>query len=104
MQFVIMAVHSPEMCPTSNSKIREMMRAGAKEIPNLAGKLGLKIITINVFGPDHKILAVVEADGIDAVRDFVWESRLMQWNTVNINATYSMEEALAKADQLPAMF
>jgi hypothetical protein len=104
MQFVIMAVHSPEMCPTSNSKIREMMRAGAKEIPNLAAKLGLKIITINVFGPDHKVLAVVEADGIDAVRDFVWESRLMQWNTVNINATYSMEEALAKADQLPAMF
>lgn len=35
MQFVIIAQHSPEMCPTSNAKIREMMKAGAKEIPDL---------------------------------------------------------------------
>src|ERR671923_239905 len=48
MQFVIIAEHSPEFCPTSNSKIRELMKEGAKEIPNLAKNLGIDIITLNV--------------------------------------------------------
>jgi hypothetical protein len=104
MQFVIVAQHSPDMCPTSNSKIRELMKQGAKEIPNLAGKLGVKIITLNVFGPDHQVLAVVESSDIEAVRDFVTESRLIQWNTINVHATWTLEEALAKADKLPALF
>lgn len=104
MQFVIVARHSPENCPSSNAKIRELMKQGAGEVPNIAKKLGVKIITLNVFGPDHEILAVVEANGIESVREFALQSRLMQWNTVNIHATWSMEEAMAKVDDLPTIF
>lgn len=104
MQFVVMADHTPDMCPMSNSKIREMMKQGAKEIPNVAAKLGVKIITINVFGPEHRVLAVVEADDVEAVRNFILESRLIQWNTTHVHPTWGMDEALAKADKLPAMF
>lgn len=104
MQFVIVARHSPEHCPTSNAKIRQLMKQGAKEIPEVAKKLGLKIITINVYGPDHEVLAVVEASGIEAVREFVTQTRLIQWNTTSIHATWTMEEALAKADTLPTIF
>jgi hypothetical protein len=46
----------------------------------------------------------VEADDIDAVRDFMFQSRLIQWNTTRIHATYSMEEALARADKLEPIF
>jgi len=104
MQFVIIARHSPELCPTSNAKIRKLMKKGGKQIPKIAEKLGVRIITTNVYGPDHEILAVVEADGIEAVREFSMQSRLVQWNTVTIHATWTMEEALAKADDLPAIF
>ena len=104
MQFVILAEHSPEHCPTSNAQVRALMKEGAKQIPDLARKLGLDIITLRVFGPDHVVLAVVEAQSIDAVRDFMFESRLIQWNTTRIHATYSMEEALAKSEALPIMF
>ena len=104
MQFVIIARHSPELCPTSNAKIRQLFKEGAKEIPNLAKKLGVKVITINVYGPDHEVVAVVEADGIEPVRDFAMQSRLAQWNTVNIHATWTLEEAMAKADELPTIF
>jgi hypothetical protein len=104
MQYVVLATHTPDLCPTSNAKIRELMKQGSKEIPSLAGKLGVKIVTLNVFGPDHQVIAVVEADDIERVRDFVMESRLIQWNTVNVHATYTMEEALAKADKLPTLF
>ena len=52
----------------------------------------------------NEIVAVVEANGIEPVRDFAMQSRLVQWNTVNIHATWSLEEALAKVETLPAIF
>ncbi len=104
MQFVIIAKHSPEHCPTSNSKIRQLMKQSGGEIPNIAKKLAVKVITMNVFGPDHVSLAVVEANGIEPVQEFTVQSRLIQWNTISIHATWTMEEALAKADELPAIF
>src|SRR5690242_21512185 len=94
-QFVMIARHSPEHCPTSNAKIRQLFKEGAKEIPEIAKRLGVKILSINVYGPDHEVMAVVEANGIEPVREFVTQSRLIQWNTTTIHATWSLEEALA---------
>jgi hypothetical protein len=45
-----------------------MMNEGAGQIAQLAGRLGVTIVTLRVFGPDHIILAVVEADDIEAVK------------------------------------
>jgi hypothetical protein len=102
--FAVIAEHPPELCPTSNAQTRQMMKEDAGQIPQLAERLGVNIVTLRVFGPDHVVLAVVEADDIEAVRDFLFQSRLIQWNTTQIHATYSMEEALAKADGLQAIF
>ena len=102
--FAVIAEHPPDLCPTSNAQTRQIMKEGAGQIPRLAEQLGVNIVTLRIFGPDHIILAVVEADDIEAVRDFAFQSRLMQWNTVNIHATYSMEEALALIDELETIF
>jgi hypothetical protein len=102
--FAVIAEHPPNLCPTSNAQTRQIMKEGAGQIPGLAEQLGLNIVTLRIFGPDHIILAVVEADDIDSVRDFAFQSRLMQWNKVNVHATYSMEEALALIDQAEPIF
>ena len=102
--FAITAEHPPDLCPTSNARTRQILKEGAGQIPGLAEQLGIDIATLRVFGPDHIILAVVEADDIDAVRSFALQSRLMQWNTVKIHATYSMDEALAMLDQVDPVF
>ena len=102
--FAIIAEHPPELCPTSNARTRQMLKEGAAQIPQLAEQLGIDIVTLRVFGPDHIVLAVVEANNIEVVRDFILQSRLIQWNTTRIHATYSMEEALAKSDELEAIF
>jgi hypothetical protein len=70
MQFVINARHSPDLCPTANAKIRQLLKQSAQEMPEIAKRLGVKVITVNVYGPDHEVLAVVEANGIEPVRDF----------------------------------
>ena len=102
--FALIAEHPPDLCPTSNAQTRQIMKEGAGQIPGLAEQLGLNIVTLRIFGPDHIILAVVEAEDIDSVRDFALKSRLMQWNTVNIHATYSMEEALPLIEELETIF
>jgi hypothetical protein len=102
--FAMIAEHPPNLCPTSNATTREIMQEGAGQIPQLAEQLGVNIVTLRVFGPDHIILAVVEADDIESVRDFAFQSRLMQWNTVKIHATYSMEEALDLIGQAEPIF
>ena len=102
--FAVIAEHPPELCPTSNATTRQMLKEGAAQMPQLAEELGVDIVTLRIFGPDHIVLAVVEASGIEAVRDFILQSRLIQWNTTKIHATYSMEEAVAKSDELEAIF
>jgi hypothetical protein len=102
--FALIAEHPPDLCPTSNAQTREILKEGAGQIPHLAKQLGVEIGTLRIFGPDHIILAVVEAGDIDSVRNFALQSRLMQWNTVRIHATYSIEEAVAMIDNVEAIF
>ena len=102
--FALIAEHPPDLCPTSNAQTRQMLKEGAGQLPQLAEQLGVNIDALRIFGPDHIILAVVEADAIDSVRSFALQSGLMQWNTVKIHATYSMEEALALLDEVETVF
>jgi hypothetical protein len=102
--FAVIAEHPPNLCPTSNAQTRQMLKQGAGQIPQLAEQLGVQIGTLRIFGPEHIILLVVEADDIESVRNFALQSRLMQWNTVKINATYSIEEAVAMIDEVEAIF
>ncbi|MEO0249428.1 MAG: hypothetical protein ABIN58_07785 [candidate division WOR-3 bacterium] len=104
MQFVVIAHHTPDLCPTSNAKIRELLKESAKEIPGLAQRLGITIISLNVYGPEHQVLAVIESPDVERVRQFLMEARLVQWNTINVHATWSLEEAMARADALPPLF
>lgn len=104
MQYVIHAEHPPNLCPMSNAETRALMREGAGQIPSIAERLGVNIITLNVYGPEHVVIGVVEADDIEAVRNFTVQSRLAQWNTVQVNATWSMEEALNRIEELPTIF
>ena len=102
--FAVIAEHPPELCPTSNARTRQMMNEGASQIPQLAEQLGVEIVTLRVFGPDHILLAVVEARDIERVRDFIFKNGLIQRNTTHIHATYSMEEALARVNEMEAIF
>ena len=102
--FALIAEHPPDLCPTSNAQTRQMLKEGAGQLPQLAEQLGVNIDVLRIFGPDHIILVVVEADAIDSVRSFALQSGLMQWNTVKIHATYSMEEALALLDEVETVF
>jgi hypothetical protein len=102
--FAVIAEHPPNLCPTSNAQTRQLLKEGASQMPQLAEQLGVSIGTLRISGPDHVIVAILEAEDIDVVRNFALQSRLMQWNKVDIHATYSLEEAVGMIDDVEAIF
>jgi len=104
MNFLVIAQHPPHLCPSSNEKVRELAKQTGKEMPALAEGLGVKVTGTYVTRTNHMVVAVVEAEGIEKVRQFVNDGRLVQWNTCEIYVTDTLEEALAEADKLPTIF
>jgi hypothetical protein len=104
MQYLIVAQHPPNLCPGANETIRTLASEGASEMPALAEKLGVKLLATYVPMTNHMVFAAVEADDADKVREFAWQGRLAQWNTVQIFQTSTLEEALVRVHELPAVF
>ncbi len=101
-QYVVTAKHSSDQCPTANSKTRQLMVRGAKELPQLAQRLKIQfIVGPLILGAEHESVAVVEADRYETVQDFILQSGLVQWNAVRISPAMTQEEALAKLEKVP---
>ena len=103
-QYLIFAQHPPNLCPGANEAVRTLAVEGAGEMPALAEKLGVKLLATYVPMTNHHVFAAVEADDADAVREFAWQGRLAQWNTVEIMQVSTLEEALVRVQQMPAIY
>jgi hypothetical protein len=53
---------------------------------------------------NHKVFVAVEADSIDAVREFTFQGRLSQWNTVEIYLVSTLENAIERVQELPTVY
>ena len=100
--YVVKLQHTSEACPTANSKTRERAIKGAPEMSKLAQKLGIKFVAGPlVLGSTHESLAVVDADRIETVEEFILQAGLMQWNTVHVYAAKSLEESMKDLERVP---
>ena len=104
MQFLVVGEHPPDLCPSSNEAVRRMAVEGGQQIPQLGEQLGVKISATYVPMTNHKVFVAVEADSIEAVREFTWQGRLSQWNTVDIYPVSTLEEAIGRAQELPTVY
>jgi uncharacterized protein with GYD domain len=104
MQYLIVGEHPPDLCPSANETIRTLSTEGAKEMPGLAEKLGVKILATYVPMTNHQVYVAVEADDANSVREFAWQGRLGQWNTIEILQTSTLEEALTRILELPTIY
>ena len=93
--------HPPNICPLANKASREVAVAGWKQIPSLSDKYNVKILSFDHFDPEHLIIGMIEADSIEAVRDFVMESGLMAWNELKINPITPVSELMDNMDKAP---
>ncbi len=76
MQYLIVGQHPPDLCPSANETVRKLSAEGAGQIP----------------------------DDMDSVREFAFQSRLGQWNTLELYQVSTLEEALTKVTELPTIY
>jgi hypothetical protein len=100
MEFVVVADHTPDECPSSNAKVRKMMAEAAGKLPALAKSLGVEPVYIGAPMVDHKLFFVLKAPSYEAVRNLLIKSGMIQTQTSHIYPTLSMEEALKTAAEL----
>jgi uncharacterized protein with GYD domain len=103
-QYLIVGQHPPDLCPSSNERIRALAREAGKQMPALAEKLGVKVLASYVPMLTHQVFVAVEADDADSVRELAWQGRMAQWNTVEILQTSTLEETLERVGELPAVY
>jgi uncharacterized protein with GYD domain len=103
-QYLIVGHHPPDLCPSSNETVRTLAAEAGKQIPALAEKLGVKVLATYVPMTNHQVFIAVEADDADSVREFAWQGRLAQWNTVEVLQTSTLEETLRRVEELPTIY
>lgn len=104
MHYVLLATHGPEICPTSNAKIREMFMKRAPEIPALAKRLGVNLVAGPFVSREHVSVVVVEAAKAEAVDQFISESGLAQWNSIRVLPSLTMEDGMKEMSALKPIF
>lgn len=104
MLYVLLATHSPDSCPTCNSKTRELLLKIAPQIQNIAQKSGVTFVAGPFVNREHTIVAVVEADKSENVDRFLVETRLGHWNSVRILPSLTMEEGISEVQGQTPIF
>jgi uncharacterized protein with GYD domain len=104
MHYVLLAEHAPETCPTSNSTVREIMLKGAAQVPDMAKRLGVKIVAGPFANREHLLVTIVEAQKAEAVDDFIVESGISQWNKVRVLPSMTLEDGIKQMDRQKPIF
>jgi len=105
--YVIIADHSPDICPSANARTRARAKEGLgpEALPKALADHGVSFVLEPMhLDPGHTTLAIVTAANIESVVRFANDTGLVQWNTVNVYPTTPIGELMANVDDTPAIF
>ena len=102
--FVLIATHSSDQCPTANEKTRKLFGTDPAPMVALGKKLGVRPLIGPLVSTEHRTFAVLEASKVESVRDFVMQSGLVQWNSVEIINVISQEDAIKEISALTPIY
>ena len=102
MHYVVLAEHSAEVCPTSNAKTKALLLEIGPQIPKIAEKHNVTIVSGPWVNREHVVATVFETDKSENLDAFIVESRLEQWNRMRILPSLPMAEGMKDvADSTP---
>jgi hypothetical protein len=105
-KYVIIADHSPDLCPSSNAKVRARALEGLGELlPKLAQEAAIVFdVEPMHLDPGHRTIGVVDAPNIEAVTKLVFDTGLSQWNTVEVCPATPTAELMMRVNDFPIVF
>ena len=63
----------------------------------------VSVLLGHVLGVSHRMVVIIEAPHVEAVRAFAMDTGLVQWNSVEISPSWGFEEAVKQASALTAI-
>jgi hypothetical protein len=105
-KYVILADHSPDICPSANARTRKRAQEGlGQQLPKLTAEAGITFDVMPLhLDPGHRTIAVVDAPNIEAVAKLVMDTGLSQWNTVEVCPVTPTQELMERVDEFPIVF
>ena len=105
-QYIILADHSPDICPSSNAKVRARAMEGlGEQLPKLAQDAGIRFDVEPLhIDPSHRTFAVVDAPSVEVVCKLVDDTGMSQWNTVEVAPLTPISELMPRVDEFPIVF
>ena len=104
MHFVVLGVHSAEVCPTSNAKSKALLLEMAPQIPKLAEQHGVNIVAGPFVNREHTTVVIAETERAEDLDAFLVAARLHQWNTLRILPSHTMEQAMQELPDETSLF
>ena len=104
MHYVLLAEHSAEVCPSANEKTKALMFEVGPQIPKIAEKNGVTIISGPFINREHLAVAIVETDRAENLDAFLLETRLPQWNRVRVLPSLPIEEGMKQVAEGTSLF
>ncbi|HZS15307.1 MAG TPA: hypothetical protein VFC09_11980 [Candidatus Dormibacteraeota bacterium] len=104
MHYVVLGVHSPEICPTSNAKTRALLLELGPQIPGIAEKNSVKIVAGPYVNREHTTVVIVETDSAENLDAFLVQARLHQWNQLRILPSQHMAEGMKDVAEGTSLF
>jgi hypothetical protein len=100
----MLATHGPEICPLNNARTRELLLEMGPQIPGIAERSGVKIVSGPYVNREHTAVAILDAASSEAIDRFIVEARLAQWNSVRILPSLPMDEAMKEIQASTPVF
>jgi hypothetical protein len=104
MHYVVVAEHSAEVCPTSNAKTKALLLEMAPQIPKIAEKNDVNILSGPWVNHDHITVVIVETDRPENLDTFLMETRLHQWNRVRVMPSRTIAEGMKELAEGTTLF
>lgn len=104
MHYVVLGVHSPEVCPTANERTKQLLLEMAPQIPKLAEQHSVQIVAGPFVNREHTTVVVVDTDKAENLDAFLVASRLHQWNQLRIMPSLHMVESMADLESSVSLF
>jgi hypothetical protein len=104
VHYVVLGIHSAEVCPMSNAKTKALMLEMAPQIPKIADQTGVKMVAGPYVNREHSVVTVVEAATSEDLDRFLVESRLPQWKTLRVLPSLTMEQGVSELQSSTPIF
>jgi hypothetical protein len=103
-QYAVIQSHPPDICPLTNKAVREFAMKSSQKFPDLARRLGVKVLSELHLDPDHKAFLLFEASSAEAVRDYLLQGGYTHFVNMDFHLVTPVAELLKRADEFPTIY